>query len=413
MWTAEWEKVVQWIVEQYNRSQDVYEVIALSIPTSSAAGQGTNNASQKVLLAIAGGHPPDCMAQWNSVLPAWAAQGLIRPLDEVGTPEEIERFREGAFPIALKIGGYQDRLYGVTTGINAFALYYNVRHLREAGLDPANLPDTMAELLEWRERLTRRDPDGNLTRLGLAPIPLFMAYPLFGDDLYDPALDRIDPRSEAVRKGIELAWENNHYYGFDAIIRFQAGLSISSSSGGATGWPFMSGQYSMAVEGQWRVEQLARYAPDLEYVTGPIPNPEPGQPPRGFASANFMIIPTGAACPEGAWDFIKFWSGLDDPQRAARLLVPGGWLPTMRATAAAPAYREFVATYPQFETFVSILHSDGLQPMPPVVNQVFLSTVLGRVSERIARGSLNPNEAMDYFAAEWAEEESRRERLHP
>jgi multiple sugar transport system substrate-binding protein len=175
----------------------------------------------------------------------------------------------------------------------------------------------------------------------------------------------------------------------------------------------MSGQYSMAVEGQWRVEQLARYAPDLEYVTGPIPNPEPGQPPRGFASANFMIIPTGAACPEGAWDFIKFWSGLDDPQRAARLLVPGGWLPTMRATAAAPAYREFVATYPQFETFVSILHSDGLQPMPPVVNQVFLSTVLGRVSERIARGSLNPNEAMDYFAAEWAEEESRRERLHP
>ena len=33
----------------------------------------------------------------------------------------------------------------------------------------------------------------------------------------------------------------------------------------------MSGQYSVAIDGQWRVEQLARYAPDIEYRVKPLP----------------------------------------------------------------------------------------------------------------------------------------------
>ena len=413
MWTAEWERVVRWIVTEYNNSQDVYEVIPLSVPTTTAAGQGTTNASQKVLLAIAGGSPPDCMAQWNPVLPAWAEQGLIMPLDEVATKAEIKNFHEGAFPIAIKVGEHRGRLYGVSIGLNDYAIYYNVAHLRAAGLDPANLPDTIPELLEWRRTLTRRDASGNLLRVGLAPLDLSRMWALFGKDLHDERRHEVNLESNAMREGIRFVHDNNAYYGFEDIIRFQAGIGISSAAGGASGWPFMSGQYSMAVDGQWRVEQLAQYAPDLEYVTGPIPNPDPEGPIMGLSYGNFMVVPTGAQCPAGAWDFIKFWSGLKDPEAAARLLVRGGWLPTMKATATAPDYQRFIRTYPQFETFVAQLYSDGLQPLPPVVNQVFLNTVITRVSERILRGSMAPNEAMAYFAGELADEERRRKKLHP
>src|SRR5262245_38391223 len=56
MWTAESEQVVERIVDRFNRSQDRYEVIPLSIPS--------RGADTKFLLSVVGGDPPDCMAEW-------------------------------------------------------------------------------------------------------------------------------------------------------------------------------------------------------------------------------------------------------------------------------------------------------------------------------------------------------------
>ena len=78
MWTAEWKDVVDDIVDRFNVSQNVYEVIPLSIPYTAA--------DSKFLLSVAGGAPPDVMAQWNPVIPKWAENDLIIPLDELMTP---------------------------------------------------------------------------------------------------------------------------------------------------------------------------------------------------------------------------------------------------------------------------------------------------------------------------------------
>jgi multiple sugar transport system substrate-binding protein len=412
MWTEHWADVVNGIVASYNASQAKYEVIPLSVPSNSASGAGTSNASEKMLLAIAGGDPPDCIAQWNPVLPAWADQRLILPLDEVATPEELQAYRNGAYPIAIKVSSYHDRLYALAMGFGTFALYYNTKQLRAAGLDPRKLPESIPELFAWRDKLTRRDANGTLTRIGLAPFYLNVIIPLFGDDLYDPITDGISLHSEAMLGASQMLYRNNAYYGFDDIIRFLASVSVNNG-GGASGWPFMSGQFSIALDGAWRVEQLARYAPDMEYVTGPMPSAATGGPMRGFGYSNFMVIPTGARCPAGAWDFMKYWSGLDNPERAAEFYVAGGWLPSMRKTGEAPAYRRYLERYPQFETFLNALGSEALQPPPPVVNQVFLGTVLQRVGEYLGRGSRTPEEAMWEFEKEIQDEARRRKELHP
>ena len=129
MWTAEWKTVVDRIVTRFNESQDKYEVIALSVPSTSA--------DAKFLLAVVGGDPPDLMAQWNPIIPTWAQSGMLRPLDDLMTSSERERFFREAYPIAKKIGVYQDRLYGMAIGVNIWALYYRPDQLREAGLDPS------------------------------------------------------------------------------------------------------------------------------------------------------------------------------------------------------------------------------------------------------------------------------------
>ena len=91
-----------------------------------------------------------------------------------------------------------------------------------------------------------------------------------------------------------------------------------------------------------------------------------------------MIIPKGARNREGAWDFIKFWSGIENPQRAAELYVMGGWLPLTPAVTKAPAYQKYLEQYPQFKTFLEVLPSENVEPTPPVPFQVLLNDEIAR-----------------------------------
>ena len=408
MWTAEWKVVIDRIVDAYNQSQDSYEVIALSVPTNSASGGGTQNASQKVLLAIAGGDPPDCMGQWNPVLPSWAEKGLIRPLDEIMTPEEEADIRRRAYPIAIKLGSYQDRIYGILTGINAFACYYRPTHLAEAGLGGIPFPTTLEDFWETSKKLTRYDTEGRMTRLGFSAQNPLQYVPIMGGGLFNEETGSLNFAAPALLKACEWVYQTTQYYGFEELTRFNSGLN---SAGGATGWPFISGQYSIAFDGQWRIEQMARYAPDLKYKTAPMPSPGGDRQLAGWSNGNFVVIPTGAKHPEGAWDFIKFWSGVTDPERAAEFMTWGGWLPMTRDTAEAPAYREYVKRYPQFQTFLDLLPSENLEPTPPVTYQVFVGDTFGRLNEALVRGSKTPAEAVEFFRAEIEGELARRERL--
>ena len=145
MWTAEWKEVVERIVDRFNASQDVYEVIPLSVPGAAA--------DSKFLLAVAGGDPPDVMAQWNAVIPKWAESGLLVPLNTLMAPGQWEEFQRTSYPAVLKIGMYKDKLYGVTTGLNTSACYCRADYVREAGLDPTHPPATLDALVAWGDKL--------------------------------------------------------------------------------------------------------------------------------------------------------------------------------------------------------------------------------------------------------------------
>ena len=181
-WTAEWKTVVDRIVATYNASQNRYEVIALSVPA--------NTAISKFLSSVAGGAPPDVIASWDPVIPKWAEGGIILPLDDMMTPAERERVTRAAYPIALKIGSYKGKVYGIVTGLDVYACYVRTDFAREAGLDPGRPPETLDELTAWGEKMDRYDNGGRLVRAGfLNPLSsvsgLAMFAPAFGGGLYD------------------------------------------------------------------------------------------------------------------------------------------------------------------------------------------------------------------------------------
>jgi multiple sugar transport system substrate-binding protein len=397
MWTAEWKEVVDDIVLRFNESQDVYEVVALSVPATAA--------DSKFLLSVAGGDPPDVMAQWNSVIPKWAENNLLEPLNELMSPEEWQHFQDNAYPAAKKVGMYKGQLYGVTTGLNARACYCRLDHLREAGLDPDDFPETLEELSVWAEKLHRYDDQGNLDRIGFLP-NFYTAYaPMFGKGFYDWDSGEVLLKTPENLRALTYLVEERRKLGFENVVRFTSGLAVGL---GNVEWPFISGAYAISVDGQWRVEQLARYAPDLEYVTRPVPPPKGGKENAGSVNGNFMIIPKGAKQVEGAWEFVKFWSGIENPERAAEFYTWGGWLPLSPDIAEAPIYRQYIKDHPQFQTFLDVLPSENMQSDPPVPYQVYLCDRIIQADDAAMRGSVTPEEALDRLEREIAREKAAR-----
>ena len=400
MWTAEWKDVVDKVVDKFNKSQTEYEVEALSAPSQGA--------DSKFILGVMGGDPPDVMAQWNPIIPPWANDNLLRPLDELMTADELRRFNAEAYPVVKKLGSYKGRLYGMSIGINMFALYYLPQQIREAGLDPDHFPQTLEELSAWGEKLNRVDSKKNLIHLGWGPQGFPTFAPIFGGGLYDYKAKELTIDTPRNLDALKYLSETRRRLGFDNMVRFTAGLDMNSFSGG---WPFIGGAYSITVDGQWRVEQVRKYAPNLEYRTAPIPAPKGGMPFAGNSGGNFMIVPRGAKNPKGAWEFIKFWSGLNDPNTAAEFYTWGGWLPLTPAIAKAPIYQAYIRKYPQFKTFVDLMPSDNMNVLPPVPYQQFLADQMTKMEDGVMRGTMTPAKALTALSNRIDAEVKRRKEL--
>ena len=195
--------------------------------------------------------------------------------------------------------------------------------------------------------------------------------------------------------------------GEDRVRRFNSGLK---SQNGAS-WPFIDGSFSVALDGEWRVLQLAKFAPTLSYRIAPLPPPAGGKPLASFSTTGFLTIPAGAKHAEGAWAFIKFWSGLDHPEQAAKYNVSFGWLPSSARMAQSPDYQAFLHQYPQYKTFVDLAASPNIITTPPVPYQLFLMDRISAVDDLASRGTLTPAQALEKLKSDTDKELQRRKEL--
>jgi multiple sugar transport system substrate-binding protein len=214
---------------------------------------------------------------------------------------------------------------------------------------------------------------------------------VFGGGFYDSENEKLTIDTPENLRALAFLAEQHRQIGFEKMLRFQSSLATDSGAD----WPFASGKKSITIEGQWRVQQLKKFAPDIPYVTAPIPPPaKGGKTKAGWVHGNFMIIPRGAKNPQGAWAFIKFWTGQNNPEQAAGFYTRAGWLPPNPQIAATGVYQAYVHEHPQFQTFVDQLDSPNLEPTPPVPFQLQLFDLIKQTDDSAMRGSLPPKQAL-------------------
>jgi ABC-type sugar transport system permease subunit/ABC-type glycerol-3-phosphate transport system substrate-binding protein len=284
---------------------------------------------QKLMTAIVGNVAPDVINQDRFTISDWASRGAFLPMNDL-----IERDRktdptcpteEQYYKAPWEEATYDKKVYAIPTSADNRVLYWNRRvfrenadKLRQAGCDPDRPPRTWSELLKYSKALTVIDKNGRLIRAGFLPnfgnswlyMYAFMNNASFmSEDRRKCTMNTPEARAalDYIAEGYKIVG------GYENAKKFESGFQ------GAENDCFIVGQVVMKIDGEWILNNLARYAPNLDFQCSPPPVPDDRYNKTGrFANEKdqhitwmggfSLAIPKGARNTEDAWKFIKFFT---------------------------------------------------------------------------------------------------------
>jgi multiple sugar transport system substrate-binding protein len=364
-----------------------------------------NNLQAKLFLAVAGGDPPDIVNQDDPVLADWAKHGVIQPLNKVVDASDVDAVTRSLLAPARKLSVVDGELFAICNGLDIRALLYNQTAIESAGL---SVPETIKQLDAIASHFAPTSADTPTKRLsspvGYLPDSrrLWAWAPVFGASFYDPQTHQVTLNSPSAQSALEWMAGYGRRYGADNLAAFRQG---DQSLPGKT-FPLLPvddeavvGRYVVMMDGQWRVRDISAFQqrraaqnlPTIDFGVCPLPfvdgdsknqQPQLTQPTQspaikdaGWVNGNFFVVPSGAKCSDGAWEFAKFWIGqsqYNDPDTAAKWYAQGGWIPVTQAVAASKPYQNYLAENPLMKTFVRLAGSANQHPIPAIPGAAIL-----------------------------------------
>jgi multiple sugar transport system substrate-binding protein len=321
------------------------------------------------------------------------------PLDELATAAEYAALERWLFPAARDIGSYRGRLYALCNGLDIRALYYNADILDQFGLEP---PRSLAELDRAAVTIAPPGVPAPRERYGFLPDPrrIWSWGIVFGGGFYDFQAERVTADSEPIVAALDWMASYSRLYGADQVARFRKG---DQALPGAA-FPLLEGRYALVMDGQWRVAEIAAVRAAAQsrgdkpprYGVVPLPPPPGGRKDAGWVNGNFFVVPRGAKNRQGAWAFMKFWSGFDGHEaEAARACTAGGWIPASRKVVEQATFQDFLRTQPLFGEFVRLAASPDQMPTPAVIGAQFFQDEVMRAAEDALYKLTPPREALE------------------
>jgi multiple sugar transport system substrate-binding protein len=329
--------------------------------------KGTGNIQDdKIIAAINGGNAPDALLSFSpNNTGKFCASGAWTNLNDRIKADKLDL---SLFPkVALSYSGYKGNQCSLPALADAYGLYMNTAMMKAAGI--AQPPKTLSELMADAKKLTVRNSDGSLKRIGLNP--LFGHYEVFSDALrqaygapwFDasgkPILSK-DPRWAAM-----LKWQKQlvDWYGYDKLRKFTA---ASADEFGASN-DFEIGRVAMQYDGEWRTAFLKAEHPELKYTTAPFPaaDSQPAQYGSGTVGGDIVAIPRGSKHPDEAWLLVKYLA--TDTDALVGLSNRLKNLPTTKAAAVSSK----ITHDPAFAPFLKVFTNPKSQfdPLTPIGQQ--------------------------------------------
>ena len=397
-WTGFEGDAIQTIVDDFNASQSRIRVEKLTV----------SQIDRKLLLATAGGNPPDVAGVWSSSICGFAEKNALEPLDR--RLREAGIARTNYIPVYWDMCQHRGFMWALPSTPTTVALHWNKKLFRDAGLDPERPPASLAELEAMSDRLTVvevRRSQGlvrvrypeltdaekaahafRLVQVGHLPQEpgWWLAQWVFW---FGGSLTEGDRRITALTPGNVKAYAwlraSAEKYGVENLRGFGASFGNFASPQN----PFLSGDVAMVLQGVWMYSFIDKYAPGLEWGAAPFPAADPvAHPLVTVAEADVLVIPKGARHPEEAFEFIRYVNAQGPMEKLA--------LGHRKFSPLATTSDAFFAQHPNpyIRTFIALARSPDAHTVPQTSIWTEYGDELRVAADRVLALQATPEEAL-------------------
>ncbi len=339
--------------------------------------------NERIMTSIVAGDPPDVVLLDRFVTASYAARNALTPLDEFIQKSGIKRsdYWDACWDECI----YNGHMWSMPHHTDLRILYYNVEHFQEVGLDPNKPPRTWQELYEYAKKLTKKDKNGRLIRIGFLPNVaegrwLYLwGWANGGVFMKGNKITCNDPK---IVEALEWMVKINNLAGRRAVE------SAVSSFGERVNDPFVIGKLSMKIDGDWNLGFLKQYGPNVKFKIAPVPVPK-GHKPVTWSGGFAFVIPRGSKHVKEAWNIIKYLTSykkqLEYAKKAYRI-------PALKKAA----YNKEFLSNKYYKILVSQMRYSKHRPVTPVAQ--FYWDELRNAVEVALLGKKTPKEALDEAA---------------
>lgn len=260
------------VIDDYNNSQDTYEVSAKYVPFADFKKQLSIGASADELPDIAILDSPDHAS--------YATMGIF---EDLTGKFDVDDYYQGAVDSCTLDG----TLYGVPFGVNCLALYYNEDMLNAAG---CSVPTTWDELLETAKAVMTDSVSG----LAFSSVQNEEGTFNFTPWLWSTGASSYEMDSEGGVRALTFAKE--------LIDSGVMSKECTNWTQGDVMNQFISGNVAMMVNGPWQIPTMESETPDLNWKVTLIP--KDSEYASCLGGENYAVVKGGNT--EGALDFLEY-----------------------------------------------------------------------------------------------------------
>ena len=121
----------------------------------------------KALTAHKSGQPPTTAILLSTDMFTLIDEDAIVPFNEFAASADDQAWMKSFYPAFMANSQTGGKTWGIPFQRSTIVLYWNKELFKEAGLDPNKPPASWKEMLEYAQKLTRRDAAGNPTQYGV------------------------------------------------------------------------------------------------------------------------------------------------------------------------------------------------------------------------------------------------------
>ncbi|MEO8154362.1 MAG: sugar ABC transporter substrate-binding protein [Rhizobacter sp.] len=310
----------------------------------------------KLGTSIAGGSPPDVVAIDLIFVPAFAEAGQFT---DISSEARALPFFKSLSPSHLRLAESKGKQYAVPFSAEGSVLLYNKKLFAQAGLNPEQPPQTLAEIEAAAKKITALGKGikgfyfsgacGGCNIFTLTPYIWASGGDVLSADGKRETLD--NPALKNVLATYRRMWQQGS---IPSGAKTDSGANFINA--------FLTGKVGMVGSGAFSIGLLKKEHPEIDFGLSYLPGDKSGAW-SSFAGGDSIAIPTGSKRKQEAWEFIA-WCLSEAVQ--VEQFAKNGSIP-VREDLANNAYSQLDKRY----VVASAAMAHGKTPYATQFNQLF------------------------------------------